>query len=136
MLVHGTFKKAGISDILKTLRKLKNDAIFQTIHDVAAPEHFNEPTFLLSFIPHPRKWWGRLKNDFQGVLWVILFLWSMYMTLMRCLPQIQSKVLKHGTTTSLSRIEDKSKITLSDQMVHEVNFTLSKLYLQSKLDVP
>ena len=28
-------------------------------------------------------------------------------------------------TTSLSRIEEESKITLSDQMLHEVNFTLS-----------
>jgi serine/threonine protein kinase len=118
-------KRPVFLDILKTLRKLKNDSIFKTIHDVAAPEHFNEPTFLLSFIPHPRQWWGRLKYDFQGVLWVILFLWRMYMTLMRCLSQIKSKVWKLGSNTSLSRIEEESKITLSDQMLHEVNFTLS-----------
>jgi hypothetical protein len=112
-------------DILKTLRKLKNDAIFKTIHDVAALEHFNEPTFLLGFIPHPRQWWGRLIYDFQGVLWVILFFWRMYMILMRCLSQIKYKVWKLGSTTSLSRIKEESKFTLSDQMLHEVNFTLS-----------
>jgi hypothetical protein len=49
----------------------------------------------------------------------------MYMTLMRCLSQIKSKVWKLGSTTSLSRIEEESKFTLSDQMLHEVNFTLS-----------
>jgi serine/threonine protein kinase len=37
-------KRPTFLDILKTLRKLKNDAILETFHDVVAPEQFNEPT--------------------------------------------------------------------------------------------
>ena len=74
-------KRPTFLDIHKTLRKLKNDAILETFHDVVAPEQFNEPTF------------------FYG--------------------------LEFGNTTSLSRIEEQSKNTSSDQMRHEVNTTLS-----------
>jgi hypothetical protein len=38
----------------------------------------------------------------------------------------KTKVWKLGSTTSLSRIQEESKFTLSDQMLHEVNFPLSK----------
>ena len=57
-------KRPVFLDILKTLRKLKNDATFKSIHDVAVPKQFTEPTFLLSFIPNPRQWWRRLKYEF------------------------------------------------------------------------